>query len=258
MSDAEKWLDATPAYLRMMEDDTEAMNGLMIRKACLHSALLERLVERSFERSLDLGCGEGWLCRFLCQLARGAVHGLDLSVPALQAAMQKAPAQSASSTRYVVADISTSLPYQDRAFDLIIANLVLQWLESLDTVMREIYRVCSASGRVIITLSHPYFTNKAGHWELSNPDDPFLVIRTVRPRKIITTIGAHSQSRDPIGPLVYYHRLISDYFGAFIRAGLSVVHMDEVFCQERIVEIDPSWIRHVRVPLFILFELARL
>jgi 23S rRNA (guanine745-N1)-methyltransferase len=64
---------------------------------------------------LDVGCGEGSLLTALASRF-GALHGTDLSAPALDLAARAWPAAT-----WVVANADRALPYADGAFDLLLS-----------------------------------------------------------------------------------------------------------------------------------------
>jgi ubiquinone/menaquinone biosynthesis C-methylase UbiE len=104
--------------------------------------------------TLDLGCGEGRIARELT--ARGYdVVGVDSSRSMVAAARDLHP-----HGRYEVAD-AAALPYDDGAFDLVVAFMSLQDMDDVGAALREASRVLRPGGQLRLAIVHPIWT--AGH-----------------------------------------------------------------------------------------------
>ncbi|MQA75242.1 MAG: methyltransferase domain-containing protein [Solirubrobacterales bacterium] len=106
-------------------------------------ALIALAAPRAGERALDAGCGTGIYTRRLAE--RGLeVTGVDVDAEMLAAARLKAPA-----ARLVEADV-TSLPFEDRSFDLSLAVTVLCFVSDPEQTVSELVRVTRPDGRVVV------------------------------------------------------------------------------------------------------------
>lgn len=116
-------------------------------------------------RALDAGCGTG---SFLLPLARriipkGAqVAGLDLAEGTLGVARSRAQAEGLPIT-FLIGDVE-ELPFEDAAFDLVLANYMLYHVPDLDHAIFQLRRVLRPGGTLLAA------TNGEGHmrqlWEL--------------------------------------------------------------------------------------------
>ena len=88
-------------------------------------------------RVLELGCGTGKNTEWLVEQAR-SVMALDFSAGMLSRARQRV---TASNVQFAVHDVRERWPLDDGAVDRVIANLVLEHVEQLDSVFSESARV---------------------------------------------------------------------------------------------------------------------
>ena len=100
---------------------------------------------------LDVGCGTGIYLK-LYQTAGCSVSGIDLSPSMLHVARNRL----GDSANLYLADAS-SMPYQDRKFDLIIMSTVLHEMPSgvRAAVIGESKRTCKENGRILLIDFHP-------------------------------------------------------------------------------------------------------
>jgi len=107
-------------------------------------AFLE-LVPAAARRTLDLGCGEG---RVGAELTRHghSVVGVDSSPAMVAMAQERHEA--------VVAD-ATALPFEDGAFDLVVAYMSVMNLDDPEAGLREAGRVLEPGGRLCAAVVHP-------------------------------------------------------------------------------------------------------
>jgi SAM-dependent methyltransferase len=117
-------------------------------------------------RALEVGCGEGRVCRDLA--GRGyRLTGLDASPTLVAAASERDPGGE-----YVVGE-AEALPFADAAFELVVAYNSLMDVEDMPRAVMEAARVLGAGGRLCVCVTHPLA--EAGAWE-SDADDARFVI----------------------------------------------------------------------------------
>ena len=98
--------------------------------------------------TLEVGCGEGRVCRDLA--SRGhVVTGIDPSLSLLRAAAEAHPEGT-----YAIADAS-ALPFDDGAFDLVVAYNSLMDMEDMPGAVREAERVLAPGGAFCVCITHP-------------------------------------------------------------------------------------------------------
>jgi 23S rRNA (guanine745-N1)-methyltransferase len=92
---------------------------------------------------LDAGCGEGFYLGSLAHDTGFGAHGVDISIPAIDAAARRYPA-----CEWVVANADRRIPYADRSF-----SIVMSIVARMNTA--EFRRVLGADGLLLIALAAP-------------------------------------------------------------------------------------------------------
>ena len=95
------------------------------------------------DNMLDAGCGDGFYLGNLARMAGCDAHGVDISVPAVQAAARRYPEYE-----WIVANADRFIPYSDGSFSIVL---------SITARMNsgEFRRVLRPSGRLIVALPAP-------------------------------------------------------------------------------------------------------
>ncbi|HQZ31284.1 MAG TPA: methyltransferase domain-containing protein [Arenimonas sp.] len=120
------------------------------RRLATDAAILDALRALRPARVLDVGCGEGWLCRALAAHGIEAV-GIDVSAPLVDAA------RAAGSGRFEV------LPYAGLAdaarrlgsFDALACNFALLE-EDIVPMLRDLHVLLAPGGHLVIQTVHPW------------------------------------------------------------------------------------------------------
>lgn len=99
------------------------------------------------EKALDLGCGTGIYSLWLSE-QDVIVTGIDISSEMLKKAKSKAEDKN-QNIEFIKGDIH-SLPFPDQTFDLILSNIVLEFVDSPEKVISEGLRVLKQGGRLVI------------------------------------------------------------------------------------------------------------
>jgi 23S rRNA (guanine745-N1)-methyltransferase len=109
----------------------------------LLKAIAEIVGPSSSDVVLDAGCGDGFYLGSLARRTGLSAHGVDISVPAIEAASRRYP-----DCQWIVANADRFVPYADRSFSL---------LMSITARMNasEFRRVLEDHGRLLIALPAP-------------------------------------------------------------------------------------------------------
>lgn len=188
-------------------------------------------------RALDVGCGEGRVCRDLA--ARGFdVVGIDAS-PTLVLAAKEADCEH----EYLLAR-AEALPFPDELFDIVVAYNTLMDVEDMPLAVREAARVLRPGGRLCACVTHP--TADAGDWvdDCFVINEPYLEERAVDVQCARDGLAFRFKGR--AYPLEAYSRALE-------AAGLLLEAVREPAPPANARELE----RWSRLPLFLLFRAVK-
>jgi SAM-dependent methyltransferase len=224
-AEAGKWaaFARTPGHDRSHED--------------INLPALRELLPEPGHRTLDLGCGEGRVSRYLRSLGH-RVAGADAAPTMVRLAAGHRDAAPA-----VLAD-AAALPFRDEAFDLVVAHMCLHDMDRMPEAVAEVARVLERGGRLCASIPHP--VNSAGAFQSRDGDAPFLIEGSyldAAPADWIADwdgiqLTFHSE-----------HRPIEAYSRALETAGLLIEAIRETRAPATVVAASPRQRRWQRIPL---------
>ncbi len=118
--------------------------------------LLSKLEYQKNSTILDLGCGDGYLSRYLFN-SKGLqiTSGLDVS----KRYVSKAKKNNYNPQVYKSFQVGSAnnLPYKDQFFDLVFSNCVIEHIPGFQVILYEISRVLKKGGKLIFTVPTTQF-----------------------------------------------------------------------------------------------------
>ncbi len=141
---ADSWVANAQAWTTAVREGRIAS-----RRVATDQAIVDALLERTPRRVLDVGCGEGWLCRALAS-HRIDVFGIDASPPLIDAA------RALGGDGYAVCDYAALIekPLQFGRFDAVACNFALLD-EDIDPLLIALRYSLESSGALLIQTVHP-------------------------------------------------------------------------------------------------------
>ncbi|MCW8194346.1 methyltransferase domain-containing protein [Proteobacteria bacterium 005FR1] len=140
----EFWQQNASAWTRAVREKTIAS-----RRRITDQAIVDAVFAEPFASALDIGCGEGWLCRAIQE--RGArATGID----AVAELVESAQRLSAGDYRCMSYRVVTSGNLAQQ-FDLAVCNFSLLGGDSVDALVGAIPMLLEPGGRVIVQTLHP-------------------------------------------------------------------------------------------------------
>lgn len=216
-TDLKVWDEKASAYLQAASEKNNPFKKIFDTPSFI--ALLGDIRNKKI---LDLGCGNGDLCKQLTK--KGAlVVGLDGS-----ANMIKEAKHNFKNGTYVVCDVlHEPLPFRKSSFDVVTAKMLLDIVSSMQTVSIKAMQVLKKKGLYVIEVPHPIrpFVVKKPHGYIGISDY----------RKEVHGIIQFSNVN-----FAYYHRSVSYYINELIRIGFRLLKVEEVIVDDDFVKHFPK------------------
>jgi SAM-dependent methyltransferase len=186
-------------------------------------------------RVLDLGCGYGWHCKYAADRSALEVDGID------QSALMIAEAQRRNAEKRITYRLCAlqDFEYPPERYDLVISNLVLHYVEDLDTVYRCVFRTLRAGGVFLLNIEHPTFT--AGVNQQFAADGTWPVDRYYEPGGRQTDFLGHTITK--------YHHTLTQILMGLIHAGFRIAAVEEAMPPEEWRAMMPG---EMRRPMMLL------
>lgn len=157
---------------------------------------------------LDIGCGNGYLLTKLSPNA-SKVIGVDSSNQLLTIARKRT--KDLTNCTIHLGDILLKLPVASDSIDVVIVNMVAQYLSALESLEREASRVLKDNGILIIIVDHPGHALFLRAQELiGHKNDKFLTSGSY-----FSNEKRKKKSLWDKAILEYYHRPVKDYINPF-------------------------------------------
>lgn len=202
-------------------------------------AVNELLENVNGKRVLDAGCGDGFFSLELAQ--KGAlVTAIDGSDAMLNIAKRK---HTHDNLQYYNMDLTRKLTFEDKFFDIVVANMLLMDIAEIELFIFEVSRVLKKPGTFVFSITHPCFF--LGDWEEDENN-------TKSYKKIRNYLDERVEELNFWGKTLHYHRPLSRYMDAIEKAGMYVSSFKEPIPSRESVESRPEQEYHYRIPSFVV------
>ena len=192
-------------------------------------------------RVLEVGCGEGRVCRDLAGRGYG-VTGLDASPTLVGAASDRDQIGE-----YVVGQ-AEALPFPDAMFRLVVAYNSLMDVDDMPRAVNEAARVLQAGGHLCACVTHPLVD--AGAWESDADDARFVITDSYLEA---TTFTAEMERAELTMTFDGKRFPLESYARAFEAAGLLIEAIREPSAPPG-ARREHRW---TRLPMFLLLRATR-
>jgi SAM-dependent methyltransferase len=124
-------------------------------------ALRALLPDLAGKRLLDLGCGFGWVTRWVMSQGAASVLGVDLS----ENMLARARAETANPrVQYLRADLE-NLELPQESFDVAFSSLALHYVETLRRLVGAVFLSLVPGGHFVFSIEHPiYMASMSPGW----------------------------------------------------------------------------------------------
>jgi SAM-dependent methyltransferase len=181
---------------------------------------------------VDLGCGDGWFCRYAADAGAEAVVGVDSSARMLQLARERTTDVRISYLQAFAEDVE----FPAASVDVVVSILALHYVADLDPVLAAIADWLSHGGAFVEIVEHPIFTSQRERsgWT------------TVHGRRAAWPVSDYfDESARPttwfVDGVVRYHRTLATIVNGIRGAGLTIDRVVEPRPTLAAVEATPEW-----------------
>lgn len=186
---------------------------------------------------LDLGCGYGWHCSFAAKNGAKKIIGIDQSENMLEVARKQ---HNADNIEYIRCNL-LKYDYPDNTYDFVLANLVLHYIDNLETLYKSVYRTLKNDGIFLFNIEHPTYTSNTsqewaddGTWPVDNYFYPGL--------RTTNFLGCKVEK---------YHHTLTQILNDLIKVGFYIENIEEVVPPEKWQAILPN---EMRRPMMLLVK----
>jgi len=158
---------------------------------------------------IDLGCGQGFTCRWAREMGAILAHGIDISEKMLDSA-KRFPADPA--IEYEHSDLETiELPL--KSCNLVISSLALHYVEHLPSVIAQVFKTLTPGGIFVFSVEHPIYTSPSNpQWTKDEKAAPLNDYLNEGPR------STNWLAED----VIKQHHTFATYVTLLIQAGFSI------------------------------------
>ena len=204
------------------------------------------------KRILDLGCGEGGYSRALAK--QGArLLSVDCSRRAIEYAEALAREEGLD-IDHCVRNSNDLFDIEAEQFDTVLCSMMLMDCEDFEGTLCEAHRVLKPGGRLFASVLHPCFD---GNHETgigrqgAGIDRQVVVMNYFEPRTWEAPLWQGTI------PVIWRHRTLEDYVKAFVKAGFTIVDLNEPRATDEQASrsVALAWLK--KIPLYLYWELKK-
>lgn len=196
---------------------------------------------------LDLGCGYGWHCKYAADHGAAKVLGIDLSEKMLAEAVRR---NRDEKIQYRHCGIE-AYEYPGSAWDVVVSNLALHYIEDLEQVFRNVWRTLRPGGTFLFNIEHPVFTSGVRQdWIYGEDGTPryWPVDDYYRPgRRRTRFLGCE---------VIKQHHTLTQILMGLLNCGFTLEVVEEVRPSEEMLEM-PGMKDELRRPMMLLVRVKK-
>lgn len=233
--------EVSKIYVKSIEPTSD--NEINLTKKLYHDPYFFSLIPNlTGQGILDIGCGNGYMLRELeLQNTKCELIGTDF-----ENMLDEVNLHPDSNIKYVPAD-SRKLPFPNEAFDIVISSLMFHWVDDIQSIAKEIYRILKKDGHFIVSNINPK-TFHVGEWKNMDTEKPEYVVN----KDISEEQQLEVYLNKTFGPLTYYMRPVSIYKQIFEENGFRNIKIHEPLLENtKILNEHPKLNKYKFHPLYL-------
>lgn len=192
---------------------------------------------------LDLGCGDGFMANMLIKKGAKSYLGVDFSKQMIMAAKSYENAK----TRFIVGDVDKNFDFCARAYDVILAKMLLMYVNDPGSFLKRVREVMEKNSILAVSVLHPSRPLVSG---TLGKKTKYSEGKYYLDDKKGTVSFANKR-------IVYYYRSLSSYLQLFINAGFTLLASREIVPDKEFVTKYPEEKKKLGVPITIHFLLKK-
>ncbi|MBI1245924.1 MAG: methyltransferase domain-containing protein [Alphaproteobacteria bacterium] len=198
-------------------------------------------------RAVDLGCGFGWVARWMRENGAAAVLGLDLSENMIARAKETT---ADPAIEYRIADLDT-LDLPAGAFDVAFSSLTFHYVADFARLARTLHTALAPGGHLVFTIEHPvYMAAENAQWQ-ADADGTLAW-----PVNGYSREGERRTDWFAKGVLKH-HRTVATTLNALIDAGFAIRRVGEFAPTQEQVAARPDLAKEIERPMFLMVGAQR-
>ena len=205
-------------------DQAIGEEGDIYRKYITDPCLLEALGNVKGLDVIDIGCGNGYLCRKL-ESKRAHITGIEINEKMLSIARKYS---KSNKIKYVLASATDLSLLGQAQYDRIIFNHVLASVKNCQKAILEASRILRSDGFIYIMTSHPCFSVGTRCWHFDVVDTPrkeeaskYCIDQYFSKKTYMIN------SWQDFSLIPYFHKTLEEYWTIFKNSGLIVENFIE-------------------------------
>lgn len=204
--------------------------------------LMDLLPDPAGMRAVDLGCGVGWVGRWLREQGAASVLGVDVSHNMIERARTLTVDDG---VEYQIADLE-ALDLPAARFDLAFSSLAFHYVRDFDRLVGEIYQSLAPGGRLVFTIEHPIYMAAA--------DKRWLVDEEGRRTWPVNSYSVEGERRMNwfVDGVIKHHRTLATTLNALIGTGFEILRVEEFAPTPEQVRAQPKLAEEVERPMLLM------
>lgn len=193
-------------------------------------------------RAVDLGCGFGWVARWMRENGAASVLGIDLSRNMIERAKETT---ADPAIEYRIGDLDT-LDLPAAAFDVAFSSLAFHYVADFARLVATIHRALAPGGHLVFTIEHPVFMAPSRpQWQAGGDG------RSVWPLDGYSLEGERRTDWFAKG-VAKHHRTIATTLNTLIDAGFAIRRVGEFAPTPAQIAERPEFAKEVDRPMFLM------